>query len=175
MTLLYFIKSVLGRCLMLMSIFFTQSWIWHWSLHGCRVAPEVSLSSGDHQLKVTFPFFPHTCSSQHTLSKCKSTYTVAPQNGFFQLIQCYPEFDICLWQIFTTFSEMCNWFVIRALLKVWWAKEKSRLMGTGVYGYRSFEIWSFPEPLGPQLPWTKSMCLLGLKAPLWHQRAPRQN
>lgn len=102
-------------------------------------------------------------------------YTVAPQNGFFRLIQCYPEFNVCLWPIFSAFSEMCNWFVTHALLKVWWAREKSRLMGTAAYGCRSFEIWSFPEPLGPQLPWTKSMCLLGLKAPLWHQRAPRQN
>lgn len=127
----------------------------------------------DHQIKVTFPFFPHTCSSQHTLSKCKSTLLL--YKVFFKLVQCYPEFNICLWQIFTTFWELCNWFVIHGLLKVWWVKEKSWLMGTGAYGYRSFEIWSFPDSLGPQLAWTKFMCLLGLKAPLWHQRAPQQN
>lgn len=101
-------------------------------------------------------------------------YTVAPQKAFFKLAQCHPEFNICLWQIFTTFSELCNWFVIHALLKVWWAKEKSWLMETGAYGYRSFEIWSFPDSLGPQLAWTKFMCLCGLRAPLWHQGTPQQ-
>lgn len=48
-------------------------------------------------------------------------------------------------------------------------------METGAYGYRSFEIWPFPDSLGPQLAWTKFMCLCGLRAPLWHQGAPQHN